>query len=196
MHNASSTPFLCRGGEYWHPPRPILAVVARHSPPISGIIGAAAHVVDSIASPPSGCMGLFLRFLRALHPRISTGRSRKAFSGDHCKRRSYRPRQQPKKNTALAALIAFRENCASNEPTIVGVVMHGLDMVAPVSGAENSRVAGGSKISLLPRRSSPPSTLLAARPRSRHRKKLLRSTPASEPTRCLRKTEIIQRMRS
>ena len=34
-------------------------------PLISGIIGAAAHVVDSIASPPSGCMGLFLRFLRA-----------------------------------------------------------------------------------------------------------------------------------
>src|SRR6266852_6274685 len=38
-------------------------------PLISGIIGAAAHVVDSIASPPSGCMGLFLRFLRAPHPR-------------------------------------------------------------------------------------------------------------------------------
>ncbi len=57
------------GGGYWLLPRPILAVVARRSPLISGIIGAAAHVVDSIASPPSGCMGLFLRFLRAPHPR-------------------------------------------------------------------------------------------------------------------------------
>ena len=34
---------------------------------------------------------------------------------------------------------------------------------------------------------SPPSMLLAARPRSRHKTKLLGSTPASKATRCLRK---------
>jgi hypothetical protein len=30
-------------------------------------------------------------------------------------------------------------NCASNKPAIVGVVMHGLDMIAPVSGARFNR---------------------------------------------------------
>jgi hypothetical protein len=59
------------GGGYWLLPRPILAVVARRSPLISGIIGGAADVVDSIASPPSGCVGLFLRFLRAPPPPVS-----------------------------------------------------------------------------------------------------------------------------
>ena len=46
------------------------------------------------------------------------------------------------------------------------------------------------------RQSSRPNISPPARPRSRHRKKLLRSTPASEATRYLLKAEAIQRMRS
>ena len=38
------------GGGYWLLPRPILAVVARRSPLISGIIGATADVVDPIVT--------------------------------------------------------------------------------------------------------------------------------------------------
>ena len=36
-------------------------------------------------------------------------------------------------------LTAFRENCASDKVAIVGVVMHGLDTVAPVLGARFNR---------------------------------------------------------
>ncbi len=71
--------------------------------------------------------------------------------GDHCNRRSYRPRQQPKKNTALAALVAFRENCASDKAAIVGVIMHGLDTVAPVLGARfNGSVTAQLALVMLP----------------------------------------------
>ena len=38
------------GGGYWLLPRPILVVVARRSPLISGIIGGAADVVDPIVT--------------------------------------------------------------------------------------------------------------------------------------------------
>src|SRR5207247_6956021 len=49
------------------------------------------------------------------------------------------PARQPKKDTSLAALVAFREDCAGNKAAIEGVVMHRVDTVFPVFGARFNR---------------------------------------------------------